>query len=106
MRAAFPPGFRRAELRCLGGDRARKNTLWTLHFGKENRGTTPGKAPGAGGGRGGIECSAMSMHYLGETLDIHAGGQDLIFPHHENEIAQSEGATGKTFTVTGCMPVI
>lgn len=44
-----------------------------------------------------IECSAMSMHYLGETLDIHAGGQDLIFPHHENEIAQSEGATAKTF---------
>jgi len=38
------------------------------------------------------------MHYLGDTLDIHAGGQDLIFPHHENEIAQSEGATGKTFT--------
>ena len=44
-----------------------------------------------------IECSAMSMKYLGETLDIHCGGQDLIFPHHENEIAQSEGATGKTF---------
>ena len=44
-----------------------------------------------------IECSAMAMHYLGETLDIHAGGEDLIFPHHENEIAQSEGATGKTF---------
>ena len=44
-----------------------------------------------------IECSAMSMKYLGETLDIHAGGQDLIFPHHENEIAQSEGATGKPF---------
>ncbi|MGI6316589.1 MAG: cysteine--tRNA ligase [Christensenellales bacterium] len=42
-----------------------------------------------------IECSAMSMKYLGETLDIHGGGQDLIFPHHENEIAQSEGATGK-----------
>ena len=42
-----------------------------------------------------IECSAMSMKYLGETFDIHGGGQDLIFPHHENEIAQSEGATGK-----------
>ena len=52
-----------------------------------------------GAGRPGwhIECSAMSMKYLGETLDIHCGGQDLIFPHHENEIAQSEGATGKTF---------
>ncbi len=44
-----------------------------------------------------IECSAMSMKYLGETFDIHCGGEDLIFPHHENEIAQSEGATGKPF---------
>lgn len=42
-----------------------------------------------------IECSAMSMEELGEQFDIHAGGEDLIFPHHENEIAQSEGATGK-----------
>ncbi len=44
-----------------------------------------------------IECSAMSMHYLGESFDIHMGGEDLIFPHHENEIAQSEAATGKPF---------
>jgi cysteinyl-tRNA synthetase len=44
-----------------------------------------------------IECSAMSMALLGETFDIHAGGQDLIFPHHENEIAQSEAATGRPF---------
>ncbi|HEX2204747.1 MAG TPA: cysteine--tRNA ligase [Longimicrobium sp.] len=44
-----------------------------------------------------IECSAMSMHELGETFDIHAGGVDLAFPHHEDEIAQSEGATGKDF---------
>ena len=44
-----------------------------------------------------IECSAMSMKYLGATFDIHGGGVDLIFPHHENEIAQSEGATGKPF---------
>lgn len=44
-----------------------------------------------------IECSAMSMHILGDTFDIHAGGQDLVFPHHENEIAQSEAATGKPF---------
>jgi cysteinyl-tRNA synthetase len=44
-----------------------------------------------------IECSAMSMNYLGPTLDIHGGGADLIFPHHENEIAQSEAATGKPF---------
>jgi cysteinyl-tRNA synthetase len=44
-----------------------------------------------------IECSVMSMKYLGETFDIHSGGVDLIFPHHENEIAQSEAATGKPF---------
>jgi len=52
-----------------------------------------------GSGRPGwhIECSAMAMKYLGETLDIHTGGIDLAFPHHENEIAQSEAATGKPF---------
>jgi len=44
-----------------------------------------------------IECSVMATVYLGETIDIHSGGQDLIFPHHENEIAQSEGASGKPF---------
>ena len=44
-----------------------------------------------------IECSVMSQKYLGETFDIHGGGRDLTFPHHENEIAQSEGATGKPF---------
>ncbi|MGG4040310.1 cysteine--tRNA ligase [Bacillus smithii] len=44
-----------------------------------------------------IECSAMARHYLGDTIDIHAGGQDLTFPHHENEIAQSEALSGKTF---------
>ncbi|MFZ5995552.1 MAG: cysteine--tRNA ligase [Thermodesulfobacteriota bacterium] len=44
-----------------------------------------------------IECSAMSIRYLGETFDIHGGGQDLIFPHHENEVAQSVAATGKPF---------
>ncbi|MDI6736044.1 MAG: cysteine--tRNA ligase [bacterium] len=44
-----------------------------------------------------IECSAMSIKYLGETFDIHGGGQDLVFPHHENELAQSESYTGKTF---------
>ena len=52
-----------------------------------------------GDGRPGwhIECSAMAKRYLGETVDIHCGGQDLIFPHHENEIAQSEGANGVQF---------
>lgn len=44
-----------------------------------------------------IECSAMSMHYLGESFDIHGGGMDLVFPHHENEVAQSVTATGKPF---------
>jgi len=44
-----------------------------------------------------IECSAMAIKYLGETIDIHAGGSDLVFPHHENEIAQAEAATGKPF---------
>ena len=55
-----------------------------------------------GAGRPGwhIECSAMSTHYLGATLDIHGGGKDLIFPHHENEIAQSEASTGQTFVRT------
>jgi cysteinyl-tRNA synthetase len=49
-----------------------------------------------------LECSAMAMKYLGETLDLHAGGIDLIFPHHEDEIAQSEAATGKTFARCWC----
>jgi len=44
-----------------------------------------------------IECSVMSRRYLGDTLDVHAGGEDLVFPHHENEVAQSEGLTGKQF---------
>ncbi len=44
-----------------------------------------------------IECSAMNLHYLGESIDIHGGGQDLIFPHHENEVAQCEALTGKPF---------
>ena len=64
--------------------------------------TKPGEPSWAspwGQGRPGwhIECSAMAMQYLGEVLDIHGGGEDLIFPHHENEIAQSEAATGKLF---------
>jgi cysteinyl-tRNA synthetase len=61
--------------------------------------TEPAWETAIGRGRPGwhIECSAMSMKYLGETFDIHAGGIDLVFPHHENEIAQSEGATGNQF---------
>jgi cysteinyl-tRNA synthetase len=55
-----------------------------------------------GAGRPGwhIECSAMSKKYLGDTFDIHGGGQDLIFPHHENELAQSEGANDRDFVTT------
>jgi cysteinyl-tRNA synthetase len=74
---------------------ARDFALW-----KEPASTTePSWDTDLGRGRPGwhIECSAMSMKYLGETFDIHAGGIDLVFPHHENEIAQSEGATGNQF---------
>ncbi len=75
---------------------ARDFALWKLV--DENE--TPGWDAPFGRGRPGwhIECSAMSMKYLGETFDIHAGGVDLQFPHHENEIAQSEGSTGKLFS--------
>src|SRR5215469_13470880 len=75
-------------------DSARDFALW--------KAPKPGEASWdteIGPGRPGwhIECSAMSMEELGETFDLHAGGEDLIFPHHENEIAQSEAVTGKTF---------
>jgi cysteinyl-tRNA synthetase len=50
---------------------------------------------------GHIECSAMNLNHLGEQIDIHCGGNDLVFPHHENEIAQSECFTGKQFAVIG-----
>ena len=63
---------------------ADKNVFWETPFGKGRPGWH-------------IECSAMSMRYLGEHFDIHTGASDLIFPHHENEIAQSEAATGKKF---------
>ena len=75
---------------------ARDFVLW--------KATKPGEPtwdPGIGPGRPGwhIECSAMALRLLGEPpIDVHAGGVDLIFPHHENEIAQSEGATGKPFS--------
>lgn len=66
---------------------------------KASKPNEPGWESPWGPGRPGwhIECSAMSTHCLGDHFDIHGGGQDLQFPHHENEIAQSEGATGKTF---------
>src|SRR5580704_11915708 len=73
---------------------ARDFALWKAPKPGEHFWDTP-----IGKGRPGwhIECSAMAMEYLGETLDIHTGGIDLAFPHHENEIAQSEAATGKPF---------
>jgi len=66
---------------------------------KASKPNEPGWETPWGRGRPGwhIECSAMSMKYLGETLDFHGGGEDLIFPHHENELAQSEAATGRPF---------
>jgi len=75
-------------------DNARDFALW--------KAPKPGEAEWQteiGPGRPGwhIECSAMSMKYLGESFDLHAGGEDLMFPHHENEIAQSEALTHKTF---------
>ena len=75
---------RRARLRPLEGPARTASPSWETPLG-----------PGRPGWH--IECSAMAMKYLGETLDIHTGGVDLIFPHHENEIAQSEAATGKPF---------
>ncbi len=76
-------------------ENARDFVLW-----KATKPDEPTWDPGIGPGRPGwhIECSAMALRLLGAPLDIHAGGVDLIFPHHENEIAQSEGATGKQFS--------
>jgi cysteinyl-tRNA synthetase len=75
-------------------DNARDFALWKAPKPGEASWETP-----IGRGRPGwhIECSVMSMEELGETFDLHAGGEDLIFPHHENEIAQSESMTGKPF---------
>ena len=74
---------------------ARDFVLW-----KSRKDDEPFWSSPIGDGRPGwhIECSVMAMEYLGETLDIHAGGVDLVFPHHENEIAQSESITGRPFS--------
>src|SRR6476620_3999477 len=87
----------RVETDEYGKDDVRDFALW--------KGPKPGEPSwdtAIGPGRPGwhIECSAMSMRHLGESFDIHTGGIDLIFPHHEDEIAQSEAATGKTFVRT------
>ncbi len=85
----------RVEVDEYDKDSARDFALW--------KAPKPGEAKWdteIGPGRPGwhIECSVMSTEYLGSTLDIHAGGEDLVFPHHENEIAQSEALTGKQFS--------
>ncbi len=79
-------------------DERKKNPMDFALWKSKKEGEPAWKCPW-GEGRPGwhIECSAMVNRYLGETIDIHSGGQDLIFPHHENEIAQSECATGKPF---------
>ena len=77
---------------------ARDFALWKAAKDEDRRAGAVWPTPW-GEGRPGwhIECSAMSMQLLGETFDIHTGGEDLVFPHHEDEIAQSEGATGRPF---------
>ena len=84
----------RVDVDDYGKDDPRDFVLWKARKPGEQSWETP-----LGTGRPGwhIECSAMSMKYLGESFDVHTGGVDNIFPHHENEIAQSESATGKTF---------
>jgi len=87
----------RVEADDYGKDDARDFALW-----KGPKPDEPSWDTAIGPGRPGwhIECSAMSMRHLGESFDIHTGGVDLIFPHHEDEIAQSEAATGKPFVGT------
>jgi cysteinyl-tRNA synthetase len=86
--------FSRIESDEYEKESARDFVLW-----KAKKEGEPSWPTDLGEGRPGwhLECSAMAMHLLGETFDIHTGAVDLIFPHHENEIAQSEGATGKPF---------
>ncbi len=84
----------RVDVDEYGKDDPRDFALWKARKPGEHFWETP-LGPGRPGWH--IECSAMSMKYLGESFDLHAGGVDLIFPHHEDEIAQSEAATGKPF---------
>lgn len=83
----------------VGGDEYDKKSAGDFVLWKVAKENEPSWKSSFGEGRPGwhIECSAMSIKYLGETFDIHAGAVDLLFPHHENEIAQSEGFTGKKF---------
>jgi cysteinyl-tRNA synthetase len=108
--ASFPEYGKLSKINFAGNIAGASDRIDTDRYEKEDardfalwkepaRETEPAWDAPIGRGRPGwhIECSAMSMKYLGETFDIHAGGIDLVFPHHENEIAQSEGATGKQF---------
>ncbi len=84
-------------------DNAQDFALWKAAKPEDEAAEAAWDAP-FGRGRPGwhLECSAMAMKLLGETIDLHAGGIDLVFPHHEDEIAQSEAATGKTFARCWC----
>ena len=84
-------------------ENAQDFALWKAAKPEDEAASAAWDAP-FGRGRPGwhLECSAMAMKYLGETLDIHGGGIDLVFPHHEDEIAQSEAATGKVFSRFWC----
>jgi cysteinyl-tRNA synthetase len=86
----------------IDADEYDKDNPRDFAVGKLRKGEEPYWDSDFGPGRPGwhLECSAMSMKYLGETFDVHTGGVDNIFPHHENEIAQSEAATGKPFVRT------
>jgi cysteinyl-tRNA synthetase len=108
--ASFPEYGKLSKINFAGNIAGASDRILTDRYDKEDardfalwkepvNATEPAWDASIGRGRPGwhIECSAMSMKYLGETFDIHAGGIDLVFPHHENEIAQSEGATGKQF---------
>jgi cysteinyl-tRNA synthetase len=96
-RAGLRPGARVATDK-YEKESATDFALWKAATERDERVGAAWETP-FGRGRPGwhIECSAMAMRYLGETLDVHAGGVDLLFPHHENEIAQSEAATGRPF---------
>jgi cysteinyl-tRNA synthetase len=108
--ASFPEYGKLSKINFAGNIAGASERILTDRYDKEDardfalwkepaKETEPAWDASIGRGRPGwhIECSAMSMKYLGETFDIHAGGIDLVFPHHENEVAQSEGATGKQF---------
>src|SRR5258708_21585630 len=88
-----------SEYSPVGSDEYEKESAADCELWKAKKDNEPAWKTRIGEGRAGwhLECSAMSMDLLGETFDIHTGAVDLIFPHHENEIAQSEGATGKPF---------